>query len=102
MLVQDGDYAKTWDQYPLEYLEYIGFDADADECLRLNKINKDTFKRYIPAALSNKETTELFYITKETGRSSFFKPNYDIINDYYDYEGFDIIEERKIKHYESQ
>ena len=29
---------RPWDQYPDEYLEYIGFDADEKECIRLNKL----------------------------------------------------------------
>jgi len=82
---------RPWDQYPDDYVNYFGFDADARECERLNKINKHKNYKFIPAALSDGNRTETLYITRESGRSSIFKPNYNCLNKYYDKEGFEVL-----------
>ena len=32
---------RPWDQYPIDYLQYFGFEADDEECKRLNKTNNN-------------------------------------------------------------
>jgi FkbM family methyltransferase len=82
---------RPWSQYPIDYIKYYGFDADKNECDRLNKINKNKNIKYINAALSDEESEEILYVTKEPGRSSIFKPNTKLIKHFYDNEGFDVI-----------
>jgi len=82
---------RPWDQYPIDYLQYFGFEADDEECKRLNKTNNNKNIKYLPAGLSDGDYKETLYITREAGRSSLYEPNVALINQFYDSEGFDVI-----------
>ncbi len=85
---------RPWDQFPENHLFYFGFEADAEECQRLNnKIESGKRFKYFPYALSNRDSTETLYLTQEEGRSSIYKPNYKFINKFYESAGFHIKKE---------
>lgn len=88
---------RPWNQYPGDYMNYFGFDADAQECERLNKINKHKNIKYLPVVLSDLNHNETLYVTREPGRSSLLEPNAKCINKYYDWEGFEVLKEISVK-----
>ncbi|MBW8015820.1 MAG: FkbM family methyltransferase [Planctomycetes bacterium] len=89
---------RPWNNFPEKHLRYFGIDADAEECKRLNLINKDNASFvYCPAAVLDKETDETLYLTEEEGCSSVYKPNNQIINRYFFKEQWKIKKEIKIR-----
>ena len=88
---------RPWNVFPENYLKYIGIDADEKECERLNNINTSKNIKYYCAALSNMETNEVLYLTKEEGRSSIYKPNAEYLNKFYDNDGFIVKKEIALK-----
>ena len=88
---------RPWDQYPENHLQYYGFDADIDECERLNNQNNKKNVKYINAALSDNSCLETLYVTNEPGRSSLFQPNSHLIGQFYDCDGFEITKEISLK-----
>jgi FkbM family methyltransferase len=88
---------RPWNQYPNEFIQYYGFDADQEECDRLNQSIKTKNVRYIPAALSDENSLETLHITHEPGRSSIYKPNVELLNKFYDGEGFKVASQLKIE-----
>jgi len=75
---------RPWNNFPEQSLRYYGFDADVEECARLNAANKLNHSVvYLPAALFDKESEETLYLTAEEGCSSIYKPNEHILNRYF-------------------
>lgn len=89
---------RPWNYFPEKHLRYFGIDADAEECKRLNSMNKDNASVvYYPAAVLDKESDETLYLTEEEGCSSIYKPNYKVINRYFFKEQWNIKKEIKLK-----
>src|SRR2546427_12847988 len=78
---------RPWARFPCRHLTLYGFEADADECRRLNETATSLpSTRYFPAALSDEEIPVTLYVTQEEGCSSIYKPNYKYLNKYYFYD----------------
>lgn len=89
---------RPWNNFPEKYLRYFGFDADSEECKRLNADNKhNTSVVYLPAVIFEKESDEILYLTEEEGCSSVYKPNYQILNKYFFKEQWNIKKEIKVR-----
>ncbi|MFM7793656.1 MAG: hypothetical protein ACKO90_38115, partial [Microcystis panniformis] len=60
-------------------LTIYGFEADADECKRMNQNLKERNishqEKHIPIALSNTQGKSQLYVTKEKMCSSLYEPN---------------------------
>jgi FkbM family methyltransferase len=59
---------------PLKDTEYIGFEADADECVRLNATARRGH-RYIPAFVGRTVETRTFHVTSSAACASLLRPN---------------------------
>jgi FkbM family methyltransferase len=57
----------------------VGFDADSDECARLNAAAISTQERYEPIALSDSEGTATLYLTADPQSASLYPPNLDAV-----------------------
>jgi FkbM family methyltransferase len=88
---------RPWNNIPLNHLKYIGFDADEEECKRLNRNNNNESVVYLPAAILDKESDQILYLTKEEGCSSVYRPNDQILNRYLSKENWGIKKEIKVK-----
>ena len=75
---------RPWNVFPEKCLSYFGIDADKDECERLNNNETNKNLHYFFAALSDNESNEILYLTKEEGRSSIYKPNKMYLDKFYD------------------
>ena len=86
-----GGMQRPWNQFHETQLCYYGFDADTEECKRLNSKNRPGKSvTYFPFAVSDKDSTETLYLTQEEGCSSFYKPNHSYIKKFYFSENWDI------------
>ena len=74
---------RPWNNFPGDCLVYYGFDADAEECNRLNSANKNASVKYLPAALSDGEAVADLHLTVEEGCSSLYEPNYKVLDRYF-------------------
>src|SRR3989338_6569214 len=74
---------RPWNQIPAKYLTYYGFEADNEECERLNNNRINNSVVYFPFALSDNESTETLFVTQEKGSSSFYKPNYTFSKNFF-------------------
>lgn len=81
---------RPWNRVPLSNLRYYGFDADAEECRRLNSRCGSESIKYFPLALSDREASEKLFLTKEEGCSSIYPPDLKNINRYHYYDNWDI------------
>lgn len=89
---------RPWNNFAEECLRYFGFDADAEECERLNRANKhDRSVVYLPAAISDKESDTTLYLTAEEGCSSVYEPNYQILDRYLFRENWCVKKEIKVR-----
>lgn len=77
----------------MDVMDVIGFEPDIRE---FNKLSNSKNIKYFNYALSDKSEKIVYYITKEPGRSSRFKPNMDILSHYEDKERFYIIQEETL------
>lgn len=79
-----GGIKQPWRKVPIEYLHLYGFDADVEECNRLNDANRSVDNiRYFPYALLDKESKRTLYWTEDGGSSSIYKPNCNFMNKFY-------------------
>lgn len=66
-----------------KYVDYIGFEANEDECNLLNKSackNKRFYKEtYYPKAVGGHIERPTFHITNQPGCSSFLEPNHEML-----------------------
>ena len=67
-----GGFEKHWSIYK-DQVDLIGFELDREECIRLNKLEKNTHRTYYPIALHEKEGKKKFYIQPHLASSSFYK-----------------------------
>jgi len=89
---------RPWNNFPTKFFKYFGFDADVEECNRLNSaVPENHAIKYFPFALSDKEIVETLYITKEEGRSAIYKPNNSYLNKFYENDGFKVKNKVEVK-----
>lgn len=89
---------RPWNNFPEKCLRYFGFDADAEECARLNSANKHNGSVvYLPAALFDRESDVTLYLTAEEGCSSVYEPNDQILNRYFFKENWSVKKEIKVR-----
>ena len=67
-----GGFEKHWSIYKNQ-VDLIGFELDREECIRLNKLEKNTHRTYYPIALHEKKGKKKFYIQPHLASSSFYK-----------------------------
>lgn len=61
--------------------QYLGFEADKDECERLQARAKSGYT-FFPVAVGRKNEELSFHITRNPACSSFLKPNFDFLSQY--------------------
>jgi FkbM family methyltransferase len=64
---------------PIRDTEYVGFEADAEECARLNASPRRGH-RYIPAFLGRDVARRTFFVTRSPSCSSLLRPNLHLLN----------------------
>jgi FkbM family methyltransferase len=78
----------------LKNTRYIGIDADADECLRLNQSARPGHL-YLPAVLGSSSSRGHFHVTRAPACSSLLRPDHEFLSEFGDIaEGFTV--ERQI------
>lgn len=67
------------------FINVIGFEPEPAECARLNEQNnkEETRIRFLPIALGRRESSNVFYICKQPGCSSLYKPNTDFVENFW-------------------
>jgi FkbM family methyltransferase len=74
---------RPWGSLPLDKLVYHGFDADEEECARLNaEITSGGAFTYHPFALSDRLAQETLFLAESSGLSSIFRPDFSRVNRY--------------------
>ena len=84
-----GGYENHWRQFKPE-LQVLGFEADEDECNRLNIENSAKLESHLPNALGEKNQAGHFYLYKNQPSSSFFPPNDALVQRFADYQNLRI------------
>lgn len=69
-----GGFEDLWIVYK-DQIQLIGFEADEDECIRLNKQSSNNQNKYYPAILDRNRSLKKFYITSYPPSSGFYKPD---------------------------
>jgi FkbM family methyltransferase len=64
---------------PIPTAQYIGFEADAEECARLNASGRREH-RYIPVFLGRDVERRTFFATRSAACSSLLRPNLPLLN----------------------
>ena len=77
----------------LNHIKVIAFEPDERE---FNKLKSNNVVKYFNYALYDKSQDLAYYIAKENGKSSIYKPNMDILCQYEDYERFQVVQEKII------
>ena len=90
-----GDLISRWKKVESKVL-IIAFEPDKVAFDKLKRA-KTTNKRFFNIALSNKKGIKNFYVCKDGEKSSFFKPNYQLLKKYPDVKRFDIKKKIKLK-----
>jgi FkbM family methyltransferase len=65
----------------LKDTKYVGFEADADECARLNAQPRPGH-RYISAVLADRSSQRTFYVTRSAACSSLLQPNIPFLDQF--------------------
>ncbi len=84
--------AEPWIHFG-DIVNIIGFEPDETECKKLNAQirEKDMLIKYLPTALLDGKKDVTLNITKSPGCSSLLKPNRKILNQFPDFERFNIV-----------
>ena len=89
---------RPWNNFPEAHLKYFGFDADRDECARLNASNQHGASVvYFPTALFDIESDCTLHLTEEEGCSSVYEPNRSILDRYFLKEHWNIKKELSVR-----
>ncbi len=89
---------KRWERFA-NVLNVVAFDADKEECEKLNQKSACTnFKiRYLPFALGEENNKRvLIHICRDPGCSSLFVPNRDFIKDYPYHPDLDVLMTKEV------
>ena len=84
-----GGIAKKWDVLS-DYMRIIAFEPDDREFQKLKNSEKVT---YLNSVLHEKSQDLKFYISKDPGKSSIYKPNLDVLSNFENIERFHIVKE---------
>lgn len=81
-----------------DIVNIIGFEPDETECKKLNAQirEKDLFIKYLPIALLDEKKDATLNITRSPGCSSLLTPNAKILNQFPDFERFDIVKKTQL------
>ncbi|KHE90620.1 MAG: FkbM family methyltransferase [Candidatus Scalindua rubra] len=81
-----------------DIINIIGFEPDETECKKLNAQirEKDVFIKYLPIALLDGKKDATLNITKSPGCSSLLKPNTKLLNQFPDFERFNIVKKTQL------
>lgn len=74
-------------------LNVVAFEPDDRE---FKKLQSGDRIKYLNCIVYDKQKQVQFYVTRSSGKSSTFKPNIKILNDFPDRQRFDVVEERTI------
>ena len=78
-----------WDQISDYILSVYGFEADSKECQKLNESIQPGEKiKYFSNALLDKKSTATLYLTYLKGLSSVYKPDYTLMEKYFENDDF--------------
>ncbi|MFA5317018.1 MAG: FkbM family methyltransferase [Dehalococcoidales bacterium] len=69
-----GGFAKYWSLYG-DQIKLVGFEADAEECERLNQQSAKCGHHFYPVALHQNKGRKPFYITAYSPSSGFYQPD---------------------------
>ncbi len=69
-----GGFEQHWSLYG-EQVKLIGFEADPEECERLNQQEPSSGNRYFPVALYQNRGKKTFYVTAHPPSSGFYPPD---------------------------
>ncbi len=90
-----GGLQKNWDRAK-RHIKIIGFEPDKQEFEKLEKSSDNATIKYINAALYKDKRLVEFYLTKNRGVSSMFKPNMELLSGFPEAERFEIEETMKL------
>jgi FkbM family methyltransferase len=71
-----------WDRYS-SLIEAVGFDADREECTRLNaRVGSGSKRRFLPYALGSADSEQTFHVCRGPGYSGFYEPNLGFVRSF--------------------
>ncbi|MBI3930998.1 MAG: FkbM family methyltransferase [Chloroflexi bacterium] len=73
-----GGFEEHWSSYG-DQVKLIGFEADANECQRLNQQESGLAKRFYPAALHRDKGKRTFYCAAYPAASGFYQPDIKLL-----------------------
>ena len=88
-----GGLQKNWSEAE-RFLKVIGFEPDS----RSNAVGPKTFENInLEYGLSNKKTAADFYLTRSKTKSSFFKPNFELLSRFPKSDFYEVVGKRTIE-----
>jgi len=84
-----GGIEKEWKQVG-DAIKVIGFEPDKRE---FNKLNNSKNHLYLNCVLFSESVDQNFYVSRQSGKSSIYRPNTEVLKVFPDIERFDIVEE---------
>ena len=87
-----GGIPRKWDLLS-EVMNIMAFEPDSREFQKLKSVPRTTYFNY---ALYNRSQNLKFYLTKEAGKSSIYKPNADLLSFFEDTDRFDVVKEEDL------